>query len=69
MYLLYLSVVPYLYRSTSRYFGQNLLLHDCLHRSRGRTDFTVFSDLDEHIVPGQVKGGEVVDSDLVHRML
>ena len=37
-----------------RYFGQNLLLHDCLHRSRHMHNFTIFTDLDEHVIPDNV---------------
>ena len=37
-----------------RYFGQNLLLHDCLHRSRHMHNFTIFTDLDEHVIPENV---------------
>ena len=39
----------------SRYYGQNLLLHDCLYRSRDLFNFTLFSDLDETIVPAEVR--------------
>ena len=34
-----------------RYYGQNLLLNDCLYRSRDLFNYTVFIDLDETIVP------------------
>ena len=34
-----------------RYFGQNLLINDCLYRSRDLFNYTVFIDLDETIVP------------------
>ena len=34
-----------------RYFGQNLLINDCLYRSRGLFNYTVFIDLDETIIP------------------
>ena len=40
-----------------RYFGQNLLLHDCLYRSRGLFTFTAVMDMDENIVPAQVHTG------------
>ena len=34
-----------------RYFGQNLLLNDCLYKSRDLFNYTIFIDLDETIVP------------------
>ena len=34
-----------------RYFGQNLLLHDCLYRSRGLFNYTIYADMDEVIIP------------------
>ena len=34
-----------------RYFGQNLLINDCLYRSRDLFKYTIFIDLDETIVP------------------
>ena len=40
-----------------RYFCQNLLLNDCLHRSRSMFNFTMFVDLDEacwHFTPGYI---------------
>ena len=46
--------IPHMQQSYIRYFGQNLLLHDCLHRSRQRNNFTIFTDMDEHIVPVNV---------------
>ena len=34
-----------------RYFGQNLLINDCLYRSRDMFNYTIFIDLDETFVP------------------
>ena len=34
-----------------RYFGQNLLINDCLYRSRNIFNYTIFIDLDETFVP------------------
>ena len=39
-----------------------MLLHDCLHRGRGY-DWTLFTDLDEVVVPG---GGEPLPDLLLH---
>ena len=38
-------------KSHCRYFCQNLLLNDCLHRSRSMFQFTVFLDVDEAVIP------------------
>ena len=38
-------------KSQCRYFCQNLLLNDCLHRSRSMFQFTVFLDVDEAVIP------------------
>jgi len=49
-----LQMIPWQWPLTNkqfRYYGQNLLLHDCLHRSRHTNNFTIFTDMDEHIVP------------------
>jgi hypothetical protein len=46
------SLPPALLASSSLvYFGQNLLLHDCLYRSRGRFTYLAFTDLDERLLP------------------
>ena len=34
-----------------RFYSQNLLINDCLYRSRGLFNYTVFIDLDETIIP------------------
>ena len=34
-----------------RYYGQNLLINDCLYRSRYLFNYTLFIDLDEIVVP------------------
>jgi hypothetical protein len=34
-----------------RYFGQNLIINDCLYRSRDMFNYTIFIDLDETFVP------------------
>jgi len=33
------------------YLGQNILLQDCLHRSRNQYEYVVYSDLDERVLP------------------
>jgi len=33
------------------YFGQNVLLHDCLFRGRNQYEYLLYSDLDERILP------------------
>merc|ERR1719468_1052819 len=38
-----------------RYFGQNLLIHDCIFRTRGAFTFTMVFDLDESIIPHKHK--------------
>jgi len=35
------------------YHGQNLLLHDCMYRSRGHYEFVVYTDLDERVIPSR----------------
>ena len=42
-----------------RYFGQNLLINDCLYRSRDLFKYTIFIDLDETIVP--IIHGNLID--------
>ena len=53
----------------SRYYGQNLLLHDCLYRSRDLFNFTLFSDLDETIVPAEVRAPDGQKDQLLPRIL
>ena len=48
------EIFPRIQQSFVRYYGQNLLLHDCLHRSRHRNNFTIFTDMDENILPVNV---------------
>ncbi|XP_023338268.1 uncharacterized protein LOC111708971 isoform X2 [Eurytemora carolleeae] len=42
-----------------RYYGQVLLMHDCMYRTRNAFNFTMFLDLDESIVPEN--GGTIPD--------
>jgi len=52
-----LEMIPWQWPLTNkqfRYYGQTLLLQDCLHRSRQRNNFTIFTDIDENIVPVNV---------------
>ena len=44
-----------IFRSTNRLynFGQMAAINDCLYRYRLRSKFTVFTDVDQHIIPRQ----------------